>query len=364
LGNDYFDPSCATQAIPHLQVGMAYGRIAAGSAAFKECVTTAMAQRTGAGRSDVTIGPYHACSADPAATTAATVLSLTASTNDVRAYCDYSKIGTSESAHSGTVNTQSEETLTFGSVLGALQTSQDNCNFNPDFKPCVSDPTYIQIAGDTFHEVMHDRGYDHFEFHAPYDYLCGIPAAQSPYYGNSVPYIVSECLRAVLDQSMDKCDFHADCGAGLRLVSSLYAANPQCACVSDPKQGAPTPPNAPTGCIATMHCQSSVTWSCDTNPHPLVVQHRASLDVNSPWTDGAPVDIVNNTAYDYRVCAVSIYGKACTGPVAFGPAAYDTGCSPGGGGTPGKLPSCSKLCPVCEREGGICIHQANGCLCA
>jgi hypothetical protein len=353
LGEPRWDSSCLAPAQNHLRVGVAYGRIAVNSAAFAECVATAMVQNTNAGRNDITIGPYNRCESDPVPTDASTVLAYSKKPNDLLFSCDYSKIGTSEAARSGYVDSAGNERFTFGGVLGKMQTEKPNCNFNPDgLTDCVDDDTYIMVGDSTVHEVLHDYGYNHVEG----DRLCGIPASQNPTYANSVNYIVSECIRSVLTQSKDLCPMHDDCGAGLKLVDSVFTGPASCHCVADPKVGspAPLPPKLPIGCIVTTHCDGSASLACNPRGNAFVLQSRRTDVPGAGWVDGAQT----TGPVEYRACETSIYGRACTGPIQAG---SDCGGGFGGGGT--GPTACNILCPKCVEAGGYCRRALKGCLC-
>jgi hypothetical protein len=161
------------------------------------------------------------------------VVGLARSPNDSLISCNYDFSGsTGGFAGIPAINAQQQEVFTLENALASVATQTANCNLQPGASPCVGDDTYIGIGAAGYHEAMHAHGYDHFEYPS---YLCGIPTAQNPRYANSIPYIVQECVRAVLTKSQTSCQMHDGCGTTqLKLVDSVYASAPSCSCVSNP----------------------------------------------------------------------------------------------------------------------------------
>jgi hypothetical protein len=79
---------------------------------------------------------------------------------------------------------------------------------------------------------MHQHGYNHFEYGNP-DFLCGIPASENPQYQNGIPYMVGECVYAVLAASDANCPaMYTGCGGGLSIVQSTFTSTATCGCVA------------------------------------------------------------------------------------------------------------------------------------
>ncbi|HEY2514137.1 MAG TPA: hypothetical protein VGI39_24890 [Polyangiaceae bacterium] len=248
--------SCKAADVPNLELAYAYGRVATNSPAFKECIDTAFSQNlkvTPPGFGPVTIGPYVACSSDPPTPSAATILTSLMTANPTDITCDYSQIGTSKGGYAGLGGVPSDnpvtpENITLGSELGWLQNASLPCFSAAPGAACVADQGYAELGDTILHEVMHQHGYNHFEYGNP-PFLCGIPQSENPSYANSVNYQVGECIRAVIEESIDHCTMHQGCSTahGLMLQDSILSASSSCSCVTDPK------PNGPLLTPATWH---------------------------------------------------------------------------------------------------------------
>ena len=71
-------------------------------------------------------------------------------------------------------------------------------------------------------------------------------------------------------------------------------------------------PAVPTGCVVTNHCDETLSFQCD----PLktdaeLVLESQNLSDGQPWAPGG--GLTPNKKWQYRVCAVTGAGKACTG---------------------------------------------------
>lgn len=376
IGDVGFDPSCmatptvdAGLAVPNGQapanvqrnarVAAAYMRTAIASPAFRECLSTSMARRTVIGASFFTNtqGPYLPCSGDPAPPTVDVVMSHVTSTLKSNLGCDYATLGTSTGGYSGVpAIDDAGEHFTYGNVLGELSRPQ-RCAFNPDgVGNCIADTTFAVSAGTFLHEGMHAHHYNHVSDSVnndetlmvgsivtwtlpdggtgshtfTVDDFCGITptATVHPVYGTGMPYMVGGCITTVLAQSAETGHMHDECGAtfaGLNLVHSVFApegGTRAMECVADPYTGsydyspndpgrAPIPPHAPTNCTIHPACpgSSKVTFGCDSNPNTLSMEERPRGGLTG-WRTARTY----SASYDYRVCAESIFGKACSTP--------------------------------------------------
>jgi hypothetical protein len=125
LGPMTWDVSCHPADIPELARAFTYGQVAANSAAFAQCVATSLTTYNQAGMTDINIGPYRACSADPAGVSAGTVLATARSLNPITFTCDYSAIGTSRGGDAFVKqvplgDSTTSTTINLGNVLGDL----------------------------------------------------------------------------------------------------------------------------------------------------------------------------------------------------------------------------------------------------
>lgn len=355
-------------------------RIAVNSPAFRECLQNVMAHPTQLGLPGESwvSGPYYPCSADPGPPTVDAVMGAVLSSNGTVLSCDYHTIGTNTGGYAniGNIDASGREVLTFGNELGSL-TAPIDCNYNPDGLPCTWDGAYQGTASTIAHEIMHTHGYTHVgdivwnlndvnvgdvgHYAATATQpasthmftlgdFCGVMPSYTPgnggnapsmptatpspgvhpTYGSGIPYEVGQCVDTVLAWSEASGHMHDDCGpwfAGLRIVDTVMSGSPSTAtlhCVSDPYRGAryspnsrevlaPIPPHAPT---CTMDEGCSPTYAaglhCDDNPN-LIHLERRPHGSTGPWVRSATY----SAAYDYRACAESIYGKACSVPTAY-----------------------------------------------
>jgi hypothetical protein len=240
LGPTSYDSSCNAADIPNIQIAYSYGRIAANSPAFAECINKAFFKTINipgkGGGIDANIGPYNACSGDPPTPGPSTVLENTVTANPTKIACNYIP-GTTNAGSAGVggvslTDSVTPESITLQNYVQWFQGDAAPCFNNPKGLTCAIDQKYAETGAVIYHEIMHQHGYDHFEFGG---HLCGIPASENPSYANSVPYQVQECLRSVLEYSYSNCSMHDNCGfgSGLKLQSSVFSATPTCSCVSD-----------------------------------------------------------------------------------------------------------------------------------
>ena len=264
LGTTTYDPGCVMDAAK-IDLAYAYARIATNSPAFVECIDKAYSSNvtfTPPNFGTMNIGPYIPCSTDPPTPGPATILASVNTANPTNIKCDYGKLGTSEGGYAGVGGVPADdsvtpESITLGSTLGWLIGGVEPCFASPTGSYCVSEQGFAEVGSTILHEVMHQHGYDHFEYGDP-PFLCGIPAEKNPQYANSVNYQVGECIRVVLEESSDNCSMHSCPNGGLRLQDSLFGSgSPTCSCVADPKQ----PGNAALASAVTPVC-TTARWKC------------------------------------------------------------------------------------------------------
>ena len=244
LGPTTWDSSCFAADIPELQRAFTRGMVGVNSPAFAACVETSFTTYNDGGLPGLNMGPYLPCAVDPKPVTSGFILASVRSPNPTSIACDYGAIGTSNGGGAGIGgvdfgNSSNAESITLGGALTYLTGVSGPCSLNPSAPNCAPGTSYATVAGVIFHEFMHQHGFDHvsnnwfaFTEQSSQGKLCGIPYSAQPTYGSSVPYIVEQCLFAVLAQSDAKCPtMYTDCGEGLSLVDSLYSATPSCSCV-------------------------------------------------------------------------------------------------------------------------------------
>jgi hypothetical protein len=357
-------PIAPTDVRRHLEISAAYARIAMNSPAFRACMANVIEQPMRVRTSfSGTWESYIPCAADPRPATTEAVMTAALSPKPTVIECDFAAIGTSRggSAGVGNANGQARELVSFGSNLAALN-QPENCQFNPDGAACVRDPAYRGSAAVIGHEVMHAHGYGHVsgfvwqrnainvgdrlgDHTFTLEDFCGVRPAFTPgnrgvapsdptdhptpgphpTYGTSVPYAVSNCINAVLDASERTQRMHADCGPdfpGLNLVDSVFvdpARSPAMHCVRDPYTGSaygaagvgPVPPHAPSACeLRVCGTTGVISVFCADNANPLSLEHRHRASTKR-WTNE---DSDYSAEDEYRVCAESLYGTACSVP--------------------------------------------------
>src|SRR5262249_38406969 len=100
---------------------------------------------------------------------------------------------------------------------------------------------YSDVAGITWHVIMHQHGYRHTTDSEEATHSgCGYSSGYSRWY-NSVPYIVGRCMAGTLLRSGRACGF-TSCGRGGRMMVDRYdpndssaGENAECECVEDPQ---------------------------------------------------------------------------------------------------------------------------------
>jgi Galactose oxidase, central domain len=369
-------PGVPTAQVPanvmrNVQISEAYMRIVGSSPAFRECMTNIMrgGSQFGLPGAQGPGGPYYACNGDPTPGDVGTVMSHVLSPNGTVISCDYTALGTSRggSAGVGNIDSSGREVLAFGNELGAMAYPA-NCNYNPDGAPCIGDDTYRVSANILGHEIMHTHGYSHVSDYVwnlnnvnvgdrvgtppdthvlTLDDFCGVmPSAtpgnagiaptmptstptpgRHPTYGSGIPYEVGACVDLVLQWSQASGHLHDDCGAsfpGLKLVDTMFSGTPTTVpthCVADPYTGtpypstvpgnrAPIPPHAPQDASFFVPCRTTgtvVPHHSDANANPVHLERRL-VGTSGPWTETTSYA----AGYDYRECAESLYGKACS----------------------------------------------------
>lgn len=365
----------------NIEIAQAYMRIAASSPAFRECMSTAMGARTPVqtNRGPDTVGPYLACAGDPGPATIGGVMGRALATNGTRISCDYTKIGTTTGGYAnvGAIDPATgNELFAMGNWLSSLN-SPAHCGYNPDGLPCTGSATYSGVANTVIHEILHAQGYSHVSDFVwglndivvgdirddngmpdDNDYtftvadFCGItptatrpprrvpnvpsaspPPGIHPTYTTSIPYIAGICMETVLDWSQNSGALNRDCGAefpGFAIVDSVLRGSSTTmtsTCVRDPysgtpyasRGGAPIPPHAPTACSVRAGCGAiTSSLSCADNPNPVRLERRR-IGSSGGWAASSDL---HRAGYEYRACAESLYGKACSSDVTFNQARF------------------------------------------
>ncbi len=221
-----------------------YGRVAAASDAFAECVDETM--RNGLDG----FGPYLECSGDPhtassAAVQAERALAVARSTNDLAIKC--SGGGGLASAGYDTYGHTSDEAFSFsGWLMGVVSnlgeplcTAAQKAAGGAKCRWAAFPWPYTQAAGVVWHEAMHTHGYRHGDDsdNTKAAKACGHEGDASFHFQrDTVPYIVGNCIDRVLARSHSTRNgglLAARCADGARQLVASMSGN-ACECVHDP----------------------------------------------------------------------------------------------------------------------------------
>jgi hypothetical protein len=216
--NTCWNGATGTQDIEYLQKAMRYGRTAAISNAFAQCMDGAVRNT------------YRQCNGDPGfgadvATQLDMVMTAARSSVDVNIAC--SGGNGNASAMPGSFGQLTPETMSFSAWLQAVSgTPIDAAGPWP----------WSQGAGIIWHEALHQQGYGHgANDQASAKTACGYGSwsdADWNFQVNTLPYIVGNCISTVLERSATRCGAPLESGAGLNLVADYDGST--CAVVRDP----------------------------------------------------------------------------------------------------------------------------------
>jgi hypothetical protein len=362
---------CSDSDAAQLDIAVKMARIAGNSPAFAECITSSFATKTNGGSlvpPGLNIGPYLACSTDPKNTTAASVIALMKSVNPTAITCDYGDLGSKSLGGFAKLvdegnSTSNAEAISLANTLILILGKTVPCYLEPTNPTCIKNTDYAGLAGTIAHEVMHQHGFDHFEYGNP-NFLCGISPGKNPVYDNGIPYMVGECLYGVLDASDLNCPNMATaCGdAALSLVTSTFAPTATCGCVQLPAGSTPgshpLPPNMtdiPTNCLASARgCGNGLTLICQGGEREVALDVKITPDnavnpiyvpatLSNPSATGgafAFVDSFSISTGHYQLCLANDHSRCgATYQVSFLPAYHDACGTPTSGGGGGGLVS-------------------------
>jgi hypothetical protein len=279
LGSASYAGDCSPALVSFLDTVHFYGRVAAASRAFEQCVDRAMRVQLSTGGGPA--GPYRQCNGDPfynqpVNTQLQSVLDAARSGNDVFMSCGGSS-GLA-SAAIGSYDSSGAEAMAWSSWLpsAVAQLSEPLCA-NGSTVGCRAAPApwpYSQAAGSMWHEAMHQHGYSHGANNAtdarP---ACGYSGDPTwDFQVNTLPYIVGKCVADVIDRSGAACGALDTCGPGqLKLVTGF--GDTTCRCAGDPRGVDTRPSNAFTH-ITTLGNTGGAMTTLD---HPLLNGHADAL---------------------------------------------------------------------------------------
>ncbi len=235
LGDVITGDDCTSSERQLLKTSMQYGRIAAASTAFEECVADVLSNAVpGTG------GPYLECNGDPyhgyaLETQLDRVLRVARSRSDVAMTCTGGN--GNASAFLGDYNAGPEE-FNWGLWFREMQTrlNQPLCANNGNQQPCRYAPEpwpFSQIAGIAWHEVMHTNGYTHgANDQANARVACGQEDSNFYFQSNTMPYIIGNCIQKTIE-STTTCSESISCGRNELLLPDSRGSS-TCSCAQDP----------------------------------------------------------------------------------------------------------------------------------
>jgi hypothetical protein len=239
----FFNNSSGSDCGPEQQFvrqALTKGRAIATTEIFLGCVAEAMAGtislqadvHVSGGRilGGTSLGPYDPCKGDPyygdpSPAEWPDVVALARSSLNVVASCNPNLVGYDLAYANVTTNPGPNEQLTFVEPRLAASKSANDGNL---------------VAGEVWHEAMHQHGFVHGNGKAE---DCGYSAGQfsdddTNWMGrHTIPFIVGSCMTYLADIS-DSCASSPFCGRGKVWVRTGLDPNSQCACVPDPAYSA------------------------------------------------------------------------------------------------------------------------------
>jgi hypothetical protein len=224
LGTVTYGGDCTAADRSFLDKAMHYGRTAATSPVFQQCLDRAV--RTGA----VGVGPYRA--ADRSKTGCQNPFADQALAVQIDRLVQAARGGAGLNiACTGATSGNAAAALGSYDMAGPEQLA-----FSGWLRAVASDHGYAkQAAGIIWHEAMHQRGYTHGgNSQADAKTACGFDTAtdaQWHYQQNTLPYIVGACMQTILERSSTTCG-SLDLGKRVRLLSDLDSS--RCLAFADP----------------------------------------------------------------------------------------------------------------------------------
>jgi hypothetical protein len=228
MGRIDYAGDCNSSARTILDKAMRYGRTAATSTAFRQCL-----------EENVIYGVYRQCNGDPFFRTdrglqASAAYDMTHSVSRVNMHC---------TGGTGVISTYPDQYYTsdfvqwgpgFASYYQLL--IQPICD-GTNGSYCREDSIWpwVEMAAWVWNRLALRHGYRLGAEHASGAAACGYPGDPDWSFSvNSMPYIISNCLGSVFQQSVSQCGSLESCGANaLRLVDGHFTGG-GCTCVDDP----------------------------------------------------------------------------------------------------------------------------------
>ncbi len=241
MGDVTWGSGCSSTHKRVIQKALWYGRVAAHSLAFQQCVGRAM-QTGHAGK-----GPYRKCrdepsATEPLATQIQKAVAIGRSANGWKIACD-GDAGYA-SAHLGPYGLTGPEEITFNRELFSADARRAGLLHADGLAP------YPWIAEALWHEAYHQHGYDHgasrsttpAQVERENAKYCGYDGDPNYHYQvNSLPYIAGRCISKVLEDAESACGLIERCSVNSSLMLTTGIDSTTCACVPDPNPNAVRP---------------------------------------------------------------------------------------------------------------------------
>jgi hypothetical protein len=241
LGSISYGQDCTSDDQRYLNESMFYGRVAAASVAFDECIAEAVTS----GATDANgaaIGPYMQCNGDPFYGSLPSMqilraIDMSRSRNDVSMNCSGGGGNASAAVNPASFYFNTNEAWAFNTwekntlalYLAPL------CGSTPT-PGCRTEPwPQNQAAGIMWHEASHTHGYTHgADDQANAMVACGYPSSTSfNFQTSTMPYIIQGCIGEVFNRAA-KCANFKGCGSDALGVIKHFDSS-VCECVEDPR---------------------------------------------------------------------------------------------------------------------------------
>lgn len=212
-----------------------YGRVAANSNAFQDCMSRSMSSGY-EGK-----GPYKKCKSDPfAADPIATQITKAVAAGRVpnawSIACDGAAEGALGQALVGSYGRNGPEEITLGTLF-------QNKAWKAETTAAYGITPYPVLAETLWHEAYHQRGYDHgasrsddaAQVARENARHCGQQGDASYHYQvNSLSYIAGRCIGLVLEKAEAACGIMERCPVNSSLMLPTSIDSTTCGCVADP----------------------------------------------------------------------------------------------------------------------------------
>lgn len=240
FGDVTYGPTCTPELVDFHQDALRFGRIAASTPAFEQCIAEAYT----VGLPQFQFGPYQSCAGEPFASAPLqqqidAALQTARSANDLAVECS-GGIGNASTAQNSGFDHTLAESFSWSTWLAGRPAVLElpYCDGAPG-PDCRTIPwPYDQAANIIWHEAAHTHGYSHgANDQANALVACG--RTSTPYWHfqvNTAPYIIGGCIGAVLDQTGNACGDPDTCDGDAILIVDEFGGD-TCSCVADPASG-------------------------------------------------------------------------------------------------------------------------------